>query len=409
MAASPVKLSIAMMGLFVVFAAGWLMDLCNQSVATGPDQEFAIVNNDGITTELDVFIEQPDGAKVFIERYKDAGDSRGVFETLWHFSATRFNEAMVPLLKLDTSSFFANITNVFIRAGLCVQAGVWAIRYHTIYSVIFFSITAVVVCITGSAICRCAALEFARGEKPGIIEAVRFGCSKFFSLFAAPLIPIVGMLVFGFLIWLVGLIGNIPWLGELVVGSSLLASLVFGVLFVLMLVGTVAGGCLMLPAIAYEGSTGMDAVSRSIMYVLMRPWWVVVYSLIATVYGAISYLIVRFFAFLLLIVTYNILDIGISNGAEGANKLARIWSKPQFSNLFGAETYAAMNWSEYFSAFLIRLTLLVVVGIVVAFVISYFFCVSTIIYSALRKRVDGTDLDQVYIHLEEIRDDSSED
>jgi putative flippase GtrA len=130
------------------------------------------------------------------------------------------------------------------------------------------------------------------------------------------------------------------------------------------------------------------------------------YTLTATVWGTISYLFARFFAFLVLVVTHFLLYLGFSCKAGGPEKLAGLWPRPQFLNLVGADVGMPTNWSQSISSSLIHLTVLFVVGLVVAFVISFYFSASTIIYALMRDGVDGVSTDQIYIQLDEIRDDA---
>ncbi|GAH01787.1 unnamed protein product, partial [marine sediment metagenome] len=50
---------------------------------------------------------------------------------------------------------------------------------------------------------------------------------------------------------------------------------------------------------------------------------------------------------------------------------------------------------------------LFIVGLVVAFVISFYFCASTIIYALMRDGVDNVGIDEIYIQLDEVRDDAT--
>jgi uncharacterized membrane protein YgaE (UPF0421/DUF939 family) len=59
------------------------------------------------------------------------------------------------------------------------------------------------------------------------------------------------------------------------------------------------------------------------------------------------------------------------------------------------------NWSENTAAFLIYIFLLVVIGFVVSFIISFYFSANTVIYSLMRKKVDNTDPQEIYRPLEE--------
>jgi hypothetical protein len=404
LAVGPTKLTLALLAVVIIALAGWIMDRCSMTVVTNPnveaEKQVVVYDLDkiGELTELDVYVGDPERTKEFIDDYESQSTRQGVFSTLWHFNAARFNGATVSLLRLKVSDMFANI-------WLCFKSVSWAIKYHTVYSIIYFLIISVVFCACGGAICRCAALEFARGEKPGLVEALRFGFAKFNNLFTAPMIPVLLMLFLGILVFLLGLVGRvIPWAGELLVAVGLIVALGLGVGIALMLIGTLAGVSLMFPVIAYEGTDELDAISRSIRYVFVHPWWMILYTATAAVCGTISYLFTRFFVFLVLIATYALLDLGFfNNNSEMPDKLARIWVRPDFLNLFTAGAEPA-NFSESIASFIISLTILLVVGMVVAFVISFYYCSSTIIYSLMRNKVDGVDISEIYVHLDQIRD-----
>jgi hypothetical protein len=409
-AVGPTKVTIAFLAVLTICLVGWLMDTCTKTVIVNPNPVSVpkLVASDILkfsdATELEVYITAPERTEAFIEKYKGKAPEAGVFSTLWNFGAARFNHATVLLLKLDTSNIVANIFNVLANIWLCVEALLWAVKYHPVYSVIYFAIVACVICLAGGAICRCAALEFARSERPGLLEAVGFSWHKFKSLLTGPMLPIGLMIFFGFFLYLLGLIGNLPWVGEIVIGLCLWIAMFFGLLTVILLIGTVAGSGLMFPVIAYEGSNAPDAVSRSFMYVLNQPWWMIFYTFVTVIWGTISYLFVRFLVFLLLIVTYILVDMGVHTGAGGDGKLARIWPRPDFFNLAGSEALPA-NWSEAVGAFLINITVLLFVGLVVAFVISFYFSANTVIYSLIRKKVENVPTETVYLKIDEIQQD----
>jgi len=66
-----------------------------------------------------------------------------------------------------------------------------------------------------------------------------------------------------------------------------------------------------------------------------------------------------------------------------------------------------MNWSQSIASFLIHLTALFIVGVVVAFVISFYFSASTIIYALMRDSVDRVGIDEIYVQLDELRDEAT--
>ena len=172
--------------------------------------------------------------------------------------------------------------------------------------------------------------------------------------------------------------------------------LLAGVAIAILLIGTIAGFNLMFPAIAYEGSDGFDAISRSFRYVFSKPWHMAFYTAIAAVYGSVCYLFVRFLAFLVLQSSYWFLSLGIKDA-----KLAAIWPEPAFTNMSGITSSAAANWAQATAAFVIHLFVLVIIGLVVSFITSFYFSANTIIYSLLRNKVEKTATDEIYIPLEE--------
>ena len=354
MAIQPSKLIIAFLAIAIICLAGWIMDLI-------------VVGTSGSQGEI------------------------GVFSTLWHTAAAGFHGVVYSLLLFDLPGVKANITESLKAVG-------GTFRDHYLYCTIFFVITLAVISVAGGAICRIAALQFAKGEKPGLTEALRFSAKRFLSFFTAPLAP-VGIIIFiGLFIFILGLIGNIPRAGELIVGISMLLALIAGSLIAVVLIGTFAGFSLMFPAVAYDGSDCFDAISRSFSYVYAKPWRMGFYTAVAAVYGAICYMFVRFFAFLLLRATYWFLQVGVLGDNS---KLTAIWQKPSFESLRGSLVFP--GGTESVAAFLVYLCLLVVVGLVVSFIISFYFSANTIIYSLMRNRVDNTAMDDIYTPYEEVK------
>jgi len=380
MAIQPSKLIIGFLAVAIICLAGWIMDFSKTVVTRGEGE-----------TELQVYMYEPGQVEQFIEANKEDKDKyAGVFSTLWDFAAARFHRAVGSLVVFDLRGVTANIFEYF-------RAVKWALRYHLLYCIIFGLIKLAVISIAGGAICRIAALQFAQGEKPGLGEALRFSRKKFLSFFSAPLAP-VGIIIFiGVFIYLLGLVGNIPRAGELIIGIFILLALFAGALIAIILIGTVAGFNLMFPAVAYDGSDCFDAISRSFSYIYSKPWRMGFYTAVAAVYGAICYIFVRFLAFLLLFVPYVVLRIGVFNN----NRLARVWARPDFGNLHVWSTATSANWSESLAAFLIYLAVLVVVGLLASFLISFYFSANTVIYSLMRNRVDNTALEEIYTEADE--------
>ena len=389
MSIQPTKLIITSVALAVICLAGWIMDFSKTVVATTGTQTQL--------TELDIYMTDPSQLSSYIENFREKGRGVGVFSTLWHFSAKKFQGAVDSVvLTHDITGVIQNITDFFKAIG-------WAIRYHTVYCIIFFAIELAVISIAGGAICRIAALQFARGEKPGLTEALLYSTKKFTSFFTAPLAP-VGIIIFiGIFVFLLGLVGNIPRVGEIIVGLGMPLALFAGSLLAVIVIGAVAGFNLMFPAVAYDGSDCFDAISRSFSYVYAKPWRMISYTAVAAVYGSICYMFVRVFGFLALWITHWVLRFGLwaNNGSNEANKLTAIWPKPDFRILFDSGQQQATNWTESVAVFLVYIFVLIVIGLIVSFIISFYYSANTIIYSLMRKAVDNAAFEDIYMQFDE--------
>ena len=397
MSIQPTKLIITSVALAVICLAGWIMDFSKTVVATKGTKTIVATNSTPSKfTELDIYMTDSSQLSSYIAGFKEKSQGVGVFSTMWHFSAKKFQGAVDSVFALDVPGIMGNITGFF-------KAVSWALRYHTAYCIIFFIIMLAVTSISGGAVCRIAALQFAQGEKPGLTEALRFSINRFTSFFTTPLAP-VGIIIFiGLFIFLLGLAGNIPRAGEIIVGLGMPLALFAGVLVAVIVIGAVAGFNLMFPAVAYDGSDCFDAISRSFSYVYAKPWRMIIYTVIAAVYGSICYMFVRIFAFLSLWITHWLLQLGVwaESGSKEVDKLTAIWPKPLFIKLLGDTDPVATNWTESVAVFLVYLFVLVVVGLVVSFIISFYFSANTIIYSLMRNTVDNTAISDIYMHFEE--------
>lgn len=324
-----------------------------------------------------------------------AREGDGVFATLNSFYGQRLM-SLVSSLVLEWNLTGARQAVLDSLMGLC-----WLSRYHCIYGFFFLMIWLAVWALFGGAICRIAALQLARDERIGPVHALKFSTAKLFSFFTAPLMPLLIIILIAVAMYLISLIGALPGLGELLAGLLLGLALAGGFIIALVSVGLVGGINLMYPAIAVEGSDNFDAISRSFSYVFGRPWHMAFYSLVALVYGAICFLFVRLFVFILLlsvrIPMQAAMNIDGSSNLAIRGKLDAIWPAPTFMDLHPTINFSTLGYAESFSAFLIWFWVSIVIGLSVAFVISFYFSVNTTIYYLLRKHVDATNFDDVHV------------
>src|SRR3712207_1254606 len=102
----------------------------------------------------------------------------------------------------------------------------------------------------------------------------------------------------------------------------------------LVLLGTLGGFNLMYPTVAVEGSDSFDAISRSFSYVYAKPWRMLFYSLVAIAYGALCYLFIKFFIWLMLLLTHYFTGLFVWRDAVNtAPYWPEMWAPPSLTSL----------------------------------------------------------------------------
>lgn len=403
-AVQPAKLFTAFAAVAIIFIAGWLMDFTKTVVVssqlTSRDLRMSrLTSSVTYPTELHCFVGSPDRVESFITSYKDRSnvEKLGVFGTLSGFCMTRFNQMVVSILTLKFDVAVLAITE-------SVLALMWAVEYHAVYTIVFLVFSLLVITVAGGAICRGAAMQFSKGQIPGITPCIKFSLSKFVSLFCALIAPAILVASLGYvLILLVGLTANIPYVGEIILAFLFLWVLFLGVIIASVVIWALIGGTLMFGAMGYESSDSFDIICKTFIYLRTKPWQFILYSVTAAVYGAICYLFVRFIAFLTLILSRYFLSVIMwadAGEAQTISKLDVLWPEPEFFNLTGAAPDIVRTGTESFSAFIINLEILAVAGIVLAAAMSFYFSANSIIYCLLRKKADNTPLDEVFVEAQ---------
>lgn len=270
------------------------------------------------------------------------------------------------------------VTAPFVRAfdpatparpfGHSALAGLWAL---------------LVFGLVGGAISRVAVVALTRGERVGVVEAVRFSASKAVSLLGAPLVPMLGVVAVAALVALLGLLYRLPGsTGAVVAGALAFLPLVGGVVLTLIVVGLAAGWPLMHASVAAEAEDGFDAMSRAYAYAHQRPWHYAAYVAVAVVAGCAGLFFVDLFAALVVRLSAWALAFGGPGATVRAYYLAPS-RPPDVPTALTAATAAHAFW-------------LSVVGLLArGWVYSYFWTAATTIYLLLRRDVDGTPWGQI--------------
>lgn len=258
----------------------------------------------------------------------------------------------------------------------------------------------------GGAIARIAAVEVAKDERLSAGEGLAFAKRHFGGFFWSPVAVAAIVAVLLGCNALAGLVGAIPYLGDLLL--TLLLPLVFvATLTALFLaVGGAVGWPLMSPALAAEGTDAFDAVSRAMSYVYGRPFRVIVYAGVAKLYGLVCCAVVWAFAFALVRLMFFSVGLGMHVFAGPHRKLDLVGdyifgpsgSDPTPVSL--SDLVAQHGWAAPVLAVALAVVALVIFGLAAGYVVSFQYTARTLVYFLLRKAEDHTEMDEVWLDEE---------
>jgi hypothetical protein len=236
----------------------------------------------------------------------------------------------------------------------------------------------------GGAITRIVAVQLAVDERISWGAAFRHACKKWPAYFAAPLFPLIGVALAAIPVWL------IAWLLRADLGIFVAAFLWplllgMGLIMTLLLLGLIFGWPLMWSTISTEGTDSFDALSRSYAYVFQRPVHYLFFAVVASVFGWLGWLLVKNFAAGVVWLTYW--AAGWSGTTE---QIDAIMSTPPKLDGIG-----------YAGALIIRFWAGCVKLLAVGFVYGYFWTAISAIYYLLRRSVDATEMDEVFLDADQ--------
>ncbi len=234
--------------------------------------------------------------------------------------------------------------------------------------------------ILGGAISRSAACESAVNVRLTWMQSLGFALSRWSSLVGATLAPLVMIWLIAGFFWIVG------W-GFKVVALDIAASLVFGFGLIAAFVAALGmlvyflGQSMLIPGVACEGSDGFDSVQRAYAYTIARPGRLVIYSAIAIVQGTIA--------------------IGIAMGlvmlagklAADASGIGAALPTVTDSVRVAAPASGTLGFALQVATFFFS----VLLAIVVAYGVSFYFCACTQLYLVMRQLVDGQDIGELWM------------
>ena len=332
----------------------------------------------------------------------------GIFISFFEYEIAQVNNVSSSVLAGNWLGAMGGTGVLPSVANFLVVGPGWLFTQHPLYGVLYALWFLAVWAILGGAIARIAAVHAARDEKLSVQQALRFSTGKFLSFAFAPIIPLLIALALGMVLAAGGQLLRIPVVGPILVGLLFFLALIAGFIMTLVLLGTAGGFNLMYPTVAVEGSDSFDAISRSFSYVYARPWRMLFYTAVALFYGALCYLFVRLFIFLVLVMTNYFVGWWLNgqpaaywNGNVQSPPTAVVWDMPTFTNLTHHVDHAHLKWSEDIAAWLVAVWVYLTVALLGAFAISFYFSANTIIYYLMRQEVDATEMDDVYLEQAE--------
>ncbi|MDA1052731.1 MAG: hypothetical protein O3C40_19940 [Planctomycetota bacterium] len=229
------------------------------------------------------------------------------------------------------------------------------------------------------AITRIATVQLGREERVDLRTAVVYAARQYGWSCAAPLFPLFGVFLASLPLIVLGFVMRAD-VGMIVAGVIWPFALVGGLVMMILLLGLLAGWPLMWPTISSEEhGDAFEAFSRSFSYVFQRPLQYLFYLLIAGLIGGLGWLVVSNVSEAVIELTYY----GTSWGAS--NERVELVAFGEYTGNLGT------------GVGLIRLFNGLVRIIAMAFNFSFFFCVLTAIYLVLRRDVDKTDFDEVFV------------
>jgi len=233
----------------------------------------------------------------------------------------------------------------------------------------------------GSVLTRHAALELAGGDRPVWRDLWQFAASRWLHNFLAPLSLVLVVLLLWALLTLGGMLLLSSDIGLALAGLLWPLALAIGLGATLTLVGLMFGWPLLSASISADGQDGFGAVGTAFSYVYRRPLPLAFLVIVAAFLGWLAWIIVSALAESLISLTNAAAMAGLSE--------TRVQSLT-----LGNEALGPLG---KFGVGAIRSWHYLVQSVAVSFLFSYFWAATTMIYLLLRRSVDGTDLNEVFV------------
>ncbi len=235
-----------------------------------------------------------------------------------------------------------------------------------------------------SAICRGSAVEASLGDRLTMRETFRQSGGRWGAAVRAMLLPwIVFYLMLAILAgagWVLLAFDSVRAIGALVMGLGLIGSFVA----VATVLGLIAGGVMLVPAVACEGAGATDAIQRVYAYVFSKPARLVLHLAILFVQGVVC---VGAAVMLAKLVGGGLLHVGTSLlNADVAHVLRSGQTQPGNAGGWQYETPIAI----------LRFWMLLPELFAWGYAASYVCSAGTMLYLVMRRICDGQDIEELW-------------
>lgn len=243
--------------------------------------------------------------------------------------------------------------------------------------------------LCGGAITRQAASRFTQRRSLPLGETLRYSRSFFLSYFSAPLLPFVAIGTLFVLNRLIGLFALIPGDNNVVIGVLWFIPLILSLLMAIVIFCISLCWPLMFPAISVQGSDAFDGMSRAYGYLTGQPWQMAWYVVVALVFGVVMIALVQ----LIMMLT---IYLSIWSAAWLWQDEMRRALEQQIPLIFGGSGSTHFPFMPTSGQEIMHFWMEAMSWLFMAFVYSYFWSVTTIIYFLLRRSSDGIEMTDMY-------------
>ncbi len=395
MAIQPGRLLLSLMLILLLYLGGTAMDFA-WGERVNPNEISAYARYDAQHYAM------------WLENTSEAPRTGYIFETLVQQQVAAFEILVVSatdlnfgLADLATGQGTQGGGVIGALAAMVVHIPGWLYATHTGFLLVYLLYAFALTTLFGGALCRVAAMDACKQTHISAFEGLGYALRHWTQIMLAPLIPlgivIVIRLVLAIAGWAFFNVMGMDMIGAVLYGLFLL----LGLLAAMLLIGFALGVNLLIPAITIEAADAFDAVSRAYNYVIGQIWRYLFYTAVVIVYGAVTYLLVGLVVFCTIWLTRHGLSAWAGGEVTaGVTRLDAVMPEPRWGSLLPEADTEVLDRTGTVTAALVMVWNRLLIAVLPAFAVSYYFNAQTWIYLLLRRSADLVEFDEVYTEVD---------